>query len=141
MGFYVLGYTKKECFKIIKNIDDVYFLKIDYYTNVIQCEKNKRINWDFSNTINSESPEFSYYNVGLIFIQNDKIKHDQNTKETEKIKVYEHLKRYKHSENGFMVNIVRELEKYDEIIYENLHKINDVYHTMTRYVAVNGKKF
>lgn len=68
MGPYVLGYTKKECFKIIKNIDDVYFLKIDYYTNVIQCEKNKRINWDFSNTINSESPEFSYYNVGLINI-------------------------------------------------------------------------
>jgi len=68
MGFYVLGYTKKECFKIIKNIDDVYFLKIDYYTNVIQCEKNKRINWDFSNTINSESQEFSYYSVGLIFI-------------------------------------------------------------------------
>ena len=40
-----------------------------------------------------------------------------------------------------MVNITRELEKYDEIIYENLHKINDIYHTMTRYVAVNGKKF
>ncbi len=38
-----------------------------------------------------------------------------------------------------MVQLVKELENYEQIIYENQHKINDVHHTMTRYVAVNSK--
>lgn len=65
LGNYVIGYVKRECFKVLKQVDEVVFLQIDYHTNVILYEKNKKIPWDYSNTMHSETPEFSFYNVSF----------------------------------------------------------------------------
>ncbi len=65
LGNYIIGHVKRECFKVLKIVDEIVFLQIDYHTNVIQIEKNKKISWDYSNTMNSDTPEFSFYNVSF----------------------------------------------------------------------------
>ena len=126
--------VKREEVSLLMQGENLFIVKIEYFTNVIPFGKN--IDWKKSATCYASTQES--INSGYNYYKDRVVEESQNIKPDDTTIVYDMADR-PNNEREFLKKLLPALSQNKKVVVQNKYAIENVHSTLIRFVVFNSK--